>query len=162
MPVTLVFTSSLDRSHLEELEELMFFHPQQGRFKGTLLDSVEEFGQPHILDRDGLLHVGLGGDGAGAQTLYAMVDHPSRGELAGVVVYTRTADNELLILHIAVKDRYTSHGRSADAQVTYLLIEELRQIARRIHGIRGVRIAYKRGHSLLNVVRPVLPAEPTV
>ena len=150
----LQFTSLLPGSHRTELEELLFQHPQQGRFLDTILDSIEKYGVPHVVERNGGLRVELA-EQTEVQTLYAVVTGALESELVGALVYTLNAAHELAILHIAVKDGYTVRGSRAGHQVTFALVEELCRIAARIRGVIGVRLAYARGKSMLQKVHPL-------
>ena len=152
--MTLQFTSTLDTSYRDALEELLFFHPHQGRFSSGIIGTVERHGSPRIVAEQGTLRVQLG-KRAEAQTVYALVKAGATSELAGIIIFTRS-QNELILLHIAVKEKYTARGSQADADVTFWLIEELRRIAHRIHGVHGVRLAYNRGRKLLTTMRPTL------
>jgi len=152
--MALQFTSVLDRSRRGELEELMFQHPQQGRFHDTIMDCIDRFGVPSVVERNGRLRIELASQ-TEVQTLYAMIDGPLPSELVGAVVYTRDAADELVVLHIAVKDDYTAQGLRAHQMVTFGLVEELCRVARHIHGVNGVRLVYVRGQSILQTVHPL-------
>ncbi len=152
--VKLQFTSLLSPSYQESVEELLFLHPQQGRFRDTILDCIAAHGVPRVVARSDGLRVELGGQ-TPVQTLYALTVGLPQDEVIGCVVYTRNAAEELEILHIAVRDDYTVRGCNADQQVTFALIQELCSVARRIKGVSGVRLAYKRGRSLLKAVHPL-------
>ena len=132
----------------------MFFHPQQGRFRDTLLDSVETHGAPRIVERDGKLRIQVASL-EDSQTLYAVIEQVLTWELVGVVVFARTVVSELGVLHIAVKDDYTAQGAKADQLIAFHLIEELRRVGNRISGIQGVRLAYKRGKVFLSTLQSV-------
>src|ERR1035441_2166468 len=125
--MALQFTSVLDRPHREELEELMFQHPQQGRFRDTILDCIERFGVPRVVEQNGRLRIELAGQ-TEVQTLYAVMEGPLHSELVGALVFTRNATGELVVLHIAVKDEYTAQGPRADQMVTFALLEELEAV----------------------------------
>ena len=155
--MALRFTSILDKSHRKELENLFFFHPQQARFHGSILDTLERDGMPRIVSNNGGLRIELAGQGE-VQTVYAIMENALTRELVGAIVYTRNADNELAVRHIVVKDAYTSGGTKADLDVAYQLITELRRAAQRIGGVRGVRLAYNHRKTLLGTLPP-LPSE---
>jgi predicted GNAT family acetyltransferase len=146
--MTLVFTSALDKTHRDELEELMFFHPEQGRFASNILRAVEQHGSPRVTECEGKLRIELPSI-TGVQTLFAVMQDIAQLELVGVVVYTRTSAGVIEILHIAVKDEYTGHGPRSDQQVAFSLIQELCRIARQIRGVHSVQLAYKRNRVLL-------------
>ena len=130
----------------------MFQHPQQGRFRETILDCIEQFGVPRVVEQNGGLRIALAGH-TEVQTLYAVMD--GSPELVGAVVYTRNTADELAVLHIAVKNIYTAKGPRADQMVTFALLEELCRVARHIKGVHGVRLAYARGQSILKTVHPL-------
>lgn len=152
--MALQFTSVLDRSHCGELEELMFQHPQQGRFRDTILDCIEQFGVPRVVELNGRLLIELARH-TEVQTLYAVMEGPLQSELVGAVVYTRNAANELAVLHIAVKNDYTAQGSRANQMVTFAMLEEVCRVARHIQGVHGVRLAYARGQAVLKTVHPL-------
>ena len=132
----------------------MFQHPQQGRFRDTIMDCIEQFGVPRVVEQNGRLRIELAGH-TEVQTLYAMIEGPLHSELVGAVVYTRNAADELAVLHIAVKNDYTAQGPRADQMVTFALVEELCRVARHIQGVQGVRLAYARGQAILKAVHPL-------
>jgi hypothetical protein len=142
--MNLCLTSILGTKHADELEKLLFFHPQQGRIRRNISESVEKYGSPRIIEKNSGLRIELPllED---VQTLYALVRNRGRQELVGALVYTRTEARTLEILHIVVKDEYTLSGKHADQELTFLFIEELCRIGRMIQGIHFVRLAYDRG-----------------
>jgi hypothetical protein len=152
--MALQFTAVLDQLHREELEELMFQHPQQGRFRDTILDCIERFGVPRVVEQNGRLRIELAGQ-TEVQTLYAVLEGSLDSGLVGALVFTRNEAGELVVLHIAVKDEYTAQGPRADQMVTFALLEELCRVARHIRGVPGVRLAYTRGHTLLKTIHPL-------
>ena len=148
------FTSVLDYTHREALEELMFFHPQQGRFASSLISTIEQQGSPRIIEQDGKLRIEIPRIQS-VQTLFAIIDGVLQWELVGMVTYARITLDELTALHIAVKDEYTACGSKGDLLVAYQLIEELRRIGHRIQGIQGVRFTYRHSKILLTTLQPV-------
>ena len=148
------FTSALDKIHREPLEELMFFHPQQGRLASSLISIIEQQGSPSIIEQDGKLRIEIPRIQS-VQTLFAIIDGVLQWELVGMVTYARITPDELTVLHIAVKDEYTVHGSKGDQMVAYHLLEELRRIGHHIKGIQGVRLAYRRSKTLLTTLQPV-------
>ena len=153
------FTSALDKTHRAELEELIFFHPQQGRFASSLISTIAEQGAPRIIEQAGKLRIEIPRI-QDVQTLYAIIGDALQWELVGMVAYTRIHHDELTILHIAVKDEYTAQGPKGDQLVAHHLIEEICRIGHRIQGIKGVRLAYRRGKTLLTTLRSVMVAGP--
>ena len=142
------FTSGLTVAHKKELEELLFFHPQQERFASSIVSTVEKHGSPRIVERDSHLRIELSGV-EDAQTLYAVMESLLLLELVGVVIFARTSAEALVILHIAVKQEYTQEETKSGQQVTLHLIQELCRIARQIQGVKSVQLGYKRSHNFL-------------
>lgn len=141
-------TSLLDKDHSDDLEQLLYFHPQQEHFRQNIIACVEKYGSPQIIERDGGLRIQLELLKE-VQTLYAIAQNGQARKLAGVVVYTRIQDGDLEIVHIVVKDEYTMKGKKAKDEVAAMLIEEVCRIARRIHGVHSVRLAYNRGRIIV-------------
>src|SRR5438132_12151622 len=101
----LKFSSTLPVDRREELEALMFFHPQQGEHESSINASILSYGFPKIIqERD---HLRIGIEGKEVQTLYAFVHRGKLEDLAGVIVYTRTSTDTLALLHMAVKPEYS-------------------------------------------------------
>ena len=87
----LVFSSSLNSDQRDELESLMFFHPEQGQHTSSINASILSYGFPKVIDEGGALRIGI--EGLEVQTLYAFVDRGAKKDLAGVLVYTRIHDD---------------------------------------------------------------------
>ena len=145
------FTSVLDKTHREDLEGLIFFHPQQGRFASRLINTIAQQGSPRIIEQDGklLIEVPLI---QSIQTLYATIDDVLQWELVGVAAYARIIPEELTILHISVKDEFTAHGPKGDQLVAFHLIKELQRVGHHIQGVQGVRLAYRHSKILLTTL----------
>lgn len=148
--MSLCLTSLLAPGYSEDLENLLFFHPQQGRFRRNIIASVEKYGSPRIVERNGGLRIQLQFL-EDVQTLYGIAREGENEELAGTLIYTRTGQT-LEILHIVVKDEYTMRGAQVDLGLTFMMIEELCRIGRMIQGIHFVRLAYERGGVILKQV----------
>ncbi len=149
-------TSMLGAHYAEALETLLFFHSQQGRFRRSIVDSVERHGSPRIMKQNGGLRVQLP-KLQDVQTLYALAGGAERAELVGAMVYTRSDERTIEILHLVVQDEYTARGQKSEAGVTFLLVEELCRVGRRIRGVQFVRLAYDRGQVVLKQIRTTTP-----
>ncbi|MBV8280176.1 MAG: hypothetical protein JO170_33615, partial [Verrucomicrobia bacterium] len=91
--VNLTFSSSLPVDRREELDALMFFHPQQGEHESGINASILSYGFPKIIVEHDRLRIGI--EGREVQTLYAFLDRGREKDLAGVIVYTRTGEDTL-------------------------------------------------------------------
>jgi len=136
----LVFSSSLKSDRRDELESLMFFHPEQGQHTTSINASILSYGFPKIIDEGGDLRIGI--EGLDVQTLYAFVDRGAKKDLAGVLVYTRVHDDTLVLLHMAVRPEFCYSIGYKNELVLVRILAQLRAIARRIRGIKKLSILY--------------------
>ena len=136
----LVFSSSLNSDQRDELESLMFFHPEQGQHTSSINASIRSYGFPKIIDERGALRIGI--EGLEVQTLYAFVDRGSPKDLAGVLVYTRIHDDTLVLLHMAVRPEFCYSIGYKNELVLVRILAQLRAIAKRIRGIKKLSILY--------------------
>jgi hypothetical protein len=136
----LVFSSTLSADQRNELESLMFFHPEQGQLSSRINRSVLTYGFPKIVNEGGNLRIGI--DGHEVQTLYAFADRGATKDLAGVLVYTRVHDDTLVLLHMAVRPEFCYSIGYKNELVLVRILSQLRAIAKRIRGIKKLSILY--------------------
>jgi len=129
------YTSVLKPEYSEQLEHLMFFNPGQQTALAAIEDSLEKFGTPFVYNDDGCLRVKVEKLDE-VQTLFALDDDT----LVGVLVYSRVLLERLTVIHIAVDQDYSSHGKFAHHMLVIRMIELLRNSARRIKGVKSIRI----------------------
>ena len=136
----LVFSSRLNSDQRDELESLMFFHPEQNQHTSSINASIASYGFPKIIDEGGALRIGI--EGLEVQTLYAFVDRGNRQDLAGVLVYTRVHDDTLVLLHMAVRPEFCYSTGYKNELVLARILSQMRAIAKRINGIKKLSILY--------------------
>jgi hypothetical protein len=136
----LVFSSSLRSDQRDELESLMFFHPEQGQHTSSINASILSYGFPKVIDEGGVLRIGI--EGLEVQTLYAFVDRGAPKDLAGVLVYTRVHGDTLVLLHMAVRPEFCYSIGYKNELVLVRILAQLRAIAKRIRGIKKLSILY--------------------
>jgi len=136
----LVFSSSLSSDQRDELESLMFFHPEQGQHISSINASIISYGFPKVIEEKGSLRIGI--EGLEVQTLYAFVDRGVKKDLAGVLVYTRVHDDTLVLLHMAVRPEFCYSIGYKNELVLVRILAQLRSIAKRIKGIKKLSILY--------------------
>ena len=56
-PADVRFTSSLPAAQRAQLETLLYFNHNQGRYRDVVIDSIEQFGEPRIVESDRFLRV---------------------------------------------------------------------------------------------------------
>jgi hypothetical protein len=138
------FTSLLGNEYRAGLEELMFFNPQQGKVKTGIVASIERYGLPQIFLDGKFLRVKVQ-EFSEVQTLFALDGRADVSKLVGVVVYVRTNVETITILHIGVDEQYSISGLHAGEMLVVRMIAQLREIARRIKGIRSLVLIYGKG-----------------
>ncbi|MDH3713005.1 MAG: hypothetical protein OET44_04050 [Gammaproteobacteria bacterium] len=131
------YTSTLQPEYGDELERLMFFNPGQQTAMAAIVDSVETFGAPSVYTERGRLRVRVE-KLEDVQTLFAL----DGDTLVGVLVYSRVALERLVVIHIAVEQDYSAHGKFAQNMLVMRMLELLRNNARRIKGIETIRMMY--------------------
>lgn len=131
------YTSILEPEYSNELEQLLFFNSGQHTAHAAIVDSIEIFGEPFV-DNDGeRLRVNVRKLDE-AQTLFAF----DGDILAGLLVYSRVSLERLVVIHIAVREDYSSYGEFANKILVMRMSQQLRECARRIKGIETIRIMY--------------------
>jgi hypothetical protein len=138
-----VFRSSIDVAELKALERLVFFNPRQHAAESGITRGVELYGSPAIVaEADGLrVVVSRRKD---VQCLFALAPGRSGLALAGMVVYLRTSVDEILVLHIAVAERF-SRSRQSGLRVVMALVRAVREVAHRLRGVERLRMLYLDG-----------------
>lgn len=136
---TIFFSSVLSSTYYGDLETLMFFNPQQGKVQSGVIESVERYGKPQISHDGDRLRINVGSFSA-VQTLFAL---EGDGNLLGVVAYVREDLETIAILHIAVREEFSALGNHADMMLVMRLINKVREVAKRVKGVRSVTITYK-------------------
>ena len=137
----LVFCSSLDRVFLDDLEEILFFHPQQSKVRNAIVESIRKFGKPEIIQSGTRLRIGTDRFDH-IQGLFVISNSSGRAQLAGVGLYVRDHPGNISIVHIAVHQDYTASGEHAEQMVLIRMINELRRIAAQIKGIDKITLLY--------------------
>ncbi len=131
----LSYTSILKPEYGEELERLMFFNPGQQVAHAAIVDSLEKFGLPSVYTDNGRLRIKVEKLDE-VQTLYAM----DGDRLVGALVYSRVLPEYLTMIYIAVDQDYSSRGKFAHKMLVIRMFELLRNSARRIKGVKAIRI----------------------
>jgi hypothetical protein len=146
--IDLAFQSTLAPEDREALERLMFFNHRQRQAETAITRAVELFGSPTIVSDAGRLRVAVGA-GADVQCLFAIERGRRSDALAGMVVYLRTSIDEVLVLHIAVADRYGRKG----LEVVAALMRAVRAVAERLRGVERLTMLDLQGRELRITIR---------
>ena len=145
------FSSILKRKYRDELETLMFFNPQQAKVKPAIIESIEKYGNPQIcVDGDFLrLKFETFSD---VQTIFAFDNQGIDANLIGVIIYVRADFENIIVLHIAVREEYSTTGHHANEMLVMRLMIKVQEIASRIKAVNSITVLYeKRGIRRISV-----------
>jgi hypothetical protein len=134
-------TSLLPVVARDELERITFFNQEQYQVVHSVVEAVYRYGVPTIVEEEGYLRFRVATFGP-VQSLYAVDCTEEYPQLAGVVIFVRNAEREILVLHLAVHEDYTARGRLAVAWVTPRLMAAVRGVALHTRGVRQLRFLY--------------------
>jgi len=146
--VNIVFSSSAPLECRAELEELLFFNPRQHKVREGILDSLAQFGHPRVETAGERLLVRVGDQEA--QTLFAFDQARRSRAPVGAVVFVRTSPEEIAIIHVAVEESYALQGKTAGVGLGVALVEKVKEIARRIAGVKRLVFFYRQ-HVVIRV-----------
>jgi hypothetical protein len=138
------FTSRLEELHRSDLESLLYFNPEQGRVIGAIERTLADWGIPEIGTEGEWLKITLG-SGPQIQALYAIDVTAETASLAGVVIFTRSSEETLDLLHMAVNDGYAASGPHGEERLAVQMLCRVRELARRLRGVRQVILHYRGG-----------------
>ncbi len=131
------YTSVLNPEYSDALERLMFFNPGQKKALAAIMNSVENYGSPDVYTEGECLRVKIE-KLEDVQTLFVLDDD----RLVGVLIYSRVLFECLTVIHIAVDQDYSSHGRFSRSMLVMRMLELLRNSARCIKGVKAIRIMH--------------------
>ena len=139
--MNLIFSSRAAKECRSALEELLFFNPRQHVVREGIVESLEQFGHPRLEETADGLAIKVGNHEA--QTLFAYDRERASSEPIGVVVFLRTAAEEISILHVAVHPDYALQGSEAGVGLGVTLVEKVKEIASRIVGVKRIVFFYR-------------------
>ena len=125
-----------------EVEELLFFNPQQAVLESEILATIHAFGIPRVIAKNGRLSIEVG-NGLVLGTLFAQVATKDGVELAGVLLFLRKKAG-ILCLHLSVGESYSLRGSLGDLCTAAHLLDGARKIGARIAGVDHLEVYYKR------------------
>ena len=139
-----IFTSQLGEEFREDLESLLYFNPRQRHVRAGIESAIEQFGKPEISPRGRSLRLTIG-DMQDSQCLFVLDGALAEGNLAGLIIFHRQDEENLVVLHLAVRDSYSVNGEHAAEQLPVQMLAQVRGIARRIRGLRQIILLYRGG-----------------
>ena len=139
--MNIVFSSRVPSECRSELEDLLFFNPRQHLVREGIIHSLAHFGHPRVEETPGGLSIRVGDHEA--QTLFAFDREKKTKAPVGVVLFSRTSQEEIAIMHVAVDDEYALQGSEAGVGLGVTLVEKVKEIARRIVGVKRIVFFYR-------------------
>ena len=133
------FTSRIDRSHRQSLERLLFFNGCQNRVALRIVDAIEKYGPPEIVEDGECLRVRLAGL-PDVQSLFAV--EPGTERPIGVAVYMRADLEHVTVLHIGLSEEYCAGGSREGINLLLRFMKEIRRSSRRMKGVRSLHVLY--------------------
>lgn len=133
------FTSQLPRHRRHALERILFFNGCQDRFARGIVDVIDKYGPPEIVDDGEGLRVRVGSL-PGVQCLFAVEALTARP--VGVAVYHRADLEHVTVLHIGLGEEYCAGGERESLKLLLRMLKELRRSSRRVKGVRRLKVAY--------------------
>lgn len=140
--MNLVLASKAPRECRNVLENLLFFNPRQHLVRDGIIESLEHFGHPQVVEMPDGLSVRI--KDHDIQTLFAFDRDRPDDTLVGVVLFLRTSRSEVAVLHVAVHPDYALQGEHVGMGLGVILVEKVKDICRRIVGVERIVFFYRR------------------
>lgn len=134
------FASFIEAVHRKPLEALVFFNTSQERVLNGIIDAIEKFGSPEIVEEGTRLRVRVTGSPE-AQSLFAL--DAETGHPVGIAVYVRADLESIAVLHLGVAGEFAADGPRAGDHLLLKLLHELRRCGRRLKGVRRLEVVYR-------------------
>jgi len=139
--IDISFSSSVKTDYREDLESLLFFNPSQRKYGSGIGKCLKEFGAPGIVTKNDRLCIRVG-QIPDVQVLFAFENNQGEtSPLIGAIIFYRTDQQNIVVLHIAVRQEYCirhSHGRMLVTE----LLKEVRRVAHLMRGVKWITIRY--------------------
>lgn len=140
-------SSILSVSYRDELERIVFFNPEQSKIATPLVAAVGRYGVPTITEETGRLLFRLRAFPE-IQSLFALDESETPAVLVGAVMFVREQKDKMLLLHLAVHERYAARGERARAWVALRLVAAVRSACARTKGVTSLCILYPGARSI--------------
>jgi hypothetical protein len=139
MAGTVHLTSRVSPQHRAALENLLFFNARQHRVLDGIKYSIERYGAPELVEREGSLRVEVP-TLSEVQSLFAV--RAEDGKPVGVAVFAREAPDRFVVLHVGVLPDQDSPSPESECRLLLRLLHEVRHAARRVRGVEKVELLY--------------------
>lgn len=133
------FKSRVPAPKRQAVERLLFFNGCQGRVARDIVDVIDRYGPPELVDEGDGLHARLASVPE-SQCLFAIEVGSQRP--IGVAVYIRADLEHVTVVHLCVAEDYCAGGINESVNLPLRLVREVRRSSRRIKGVRRLELAY--------------------
>lgn len=132
------YASELSSDYRGQLESLIYFNPKQQQYIDSITHSIKLFGQPEIVSEQDKIKIQLDGLPQ-AQTLFALTPENA---LIGLMIYVRVDKENLVLIHIAVAEEYSSSGRQSRQFLVLKFVQKLKEIAQGLKDVSAITLMY--------------------
>jgi hypothetical protein len=136
------FASYVPVSQRGSLESLLYFNAGQDRVAASIVDAIEKFGSPEIIQNSDRLRISVAALPE-AQTIFAIEARSHRP--VGVAVYVRPELDYISVVHIGVAEEFATGGKRIHEQLLLRLLREVRRTTRQIKGVQRCEVLYMQG-----------------
>jgi hypothetical protein len=133
------FSSRAPMHKRQAVERLLFFNGCQGRVARDIVDVIDKYGPPELLDDGDGLRVRLASVPE-SQCLFAIERETNRP--IGIAVYMRADLEHVTVVHLCVAEDYCAGGINETSNLPLRLVREVKRSSRRIKGVRRLEVAY--------------------
>jgi|SRR5581483_9114679 len=137
MGQTFTFAATLASNQRGALEHLLYFNVNQQRVRLGIQKSIESYGVPEIVEKDGRLSIRVGSLEC-IETLFAVSEF---GHPLGVAIFAQSTPERVLVLHLGVLPRLRS-ASEVNTQVLLDLVHEVHRLARCREGVDRIEVVY--------------------
>jgi hypothetical protein len=138
------FASFVPVTQRASLEALLYFNAGQERVEAGIVDAIEKYGSPEIIQSQDRLRISIAALPE-AQTIFA-IEHGTRRPV-GVAVYIRPQFDCISVLHLGVAEEFATGGRRANEHLLFRLLREVRRTSRQIKGVQRCEVFYLQGRT---------------
>lgn len=132
------FKSEIGESYREILETLLYFNTQQRKVISGIESAIDKYGLPKIIKENNKLKITLEKIES-PQTIFAFDNE----DLVGLIIFHRETFDNIVILHIAISEKYSLINNQSFS-LAIALIEELKKKAKNIKGVKTLSIYYRK------------------
>ncbi len=96
--IDLVFSAFINKSYLDDLQEILFFNPYQKKYKNKIVEAIILCGKPQVIEENNLLTIQLDKNQL-QQTLFVL-EKSGTNRLLALIIFKKECD-VVEIIHLA-------------------------------------------------------------